>query len=134
MHKVLTDAAVKRAKPKLNKRGELTCSEIPDGGLPGLYLIVQPSGKKSWAVRYRHCGKPRKFTTGPYPRIHLADGRQAARKVIEQLKAAPDSVSVADFDTDCRDFGPAPSGSRSNLSEGAIRDFQKGRRLGHQIV
>ncbi|MEQ8227826.1 MAG: integrase arm-type DNA-binding domain-containing protein, partial [Rhodospirillales bacterium] len=39
--------------------------EIPDGLLPGLYLVVQPSGAKSWAIRYRHGGKPRKMTLGP---------------------------------------------------------------------
>jgi hypothetical protein len=27
-------------------------------------LVVQPSGAKSWAVRYRHAGKPRKLTLG----------------------------------------------------------------------
>src|SRR3546814_9190181 len=36
-----------------------------DALLPGLYLVVQPSGAKSWAVRYRHGGKPRKLTLGP---------------------------------------------------------------------
>lgn len=25
--------------------------EVPDGALVGLYLVVQPSGAKSWAVR-----------------------------------------------------------------------------------
>jgi integrase len=82
MPKVLTAPAVSGAKPKLDKRGELTRHEIPDGGLPGLYLIVQPSGKKSWAARYRHCGKARKLTIGPYPRIGLADARQSARKAL----------------------------------------------------
>ena len=36
--------------------------EIPDAFMPGLYLIVQPSGARSWAVRYRHHGRPRKHT------------------------------------------------------------------------
>jgi integrase len=27
--------------------------EIPDGGCPGLHLVVQPGGAKSWALRYR---------------------------------------------------------------------------------
>ena len=35
--------------------------EIPDPGCAGLYVVVQPSGKKSFAVRYRF-GKPRKLT------------------------------------------------------------------------
>jgi hypothetical protein len=36
--------------------------EIPDDYLRGFYLIVQPTGAKSWAVRYRHGGKPAKHT------------------------------------------------------------------------
>ena len=41
--------------------------EIPDGLLVGLYLVVQPSGAKSFAVRYRHAGQPRKLTLGAFP-------------------------------------------------------------------
>lgn len=55
-----------------------TRKEIPDGGMPGLYLVVQPSGAKSWAVRYRHVGKPKKLTIGAYPAFSLAEARSAA--------------------------------------------------------
>ena len=27
--------------------------ELADSGCPGLYLIIQPNGTKSWAVRFR---------------------------------------------------------------------------------
>jgi hypothetical protein len=40
------------------KSGELTRTELPDRGCKGLYLVVQPGGAKSWAVRYRYKGKP----------------------------------------------------------------------------
>jgi integrase len=40
--------------------------EIRDPGCAGLYLIVQPSGAKSWAFRYRHGDKPRKLTLGSW--------------------------------------------------------------------
>lgn len=46
--------------------GYVVRTEIPDAGLPGLYLVVQPSGSMSWAVRYRHAGRPRKMTIGPF--------------------------------------------------------------------
>src|SRR3954453_4272141 len=51
MAKPLTAAAVKRHGPGKNRR------EIPDGGCPGLHLVVQPSGSKSWALRYRRPDK-----------------------------------------------------------------------------
>ncbi len=58
MAKVLTAKAVENAKAGAARR------EIPDGGCRGLYLIVQPSGAKSWALRYRFAGRPAKLTLG----------------------------------------------------------------------
>ncbi|MGO8104905.1 tyrosine-type recombinase/integrase [Rhizobium leguminosarum] len=72
MAKVLTVKAIEATKPGASRR------EIPDGGFPGLYLIVQPSGVMSWAVRYRFDGKPKKHTVGPYPAFGLADARKSA--------------------------------------------------------
>lgn len=39
--------------------------EVPDGHTRGLFLIIQPSGVKSWALRYRFEGRPKKLTIGP---------------------------------------------------------------------
>ena len=50
-----------------------------------MYLIIQPSGVKSWAVRYRHDGKPRKHTLGTYPKLGLLEARGAARKAFETI-------------------------------------------------
>ena len=70
----LTARTVENTKPDRSCRREL-----PDGALPGFYLVVQPSGAKSWAVRYRVDGKPKKFTLGPYPRLSLAEARGQVR-------------------------------------------------------
>jgi integrase len=43
----LTAATVTQAKAGKARR------EIPDGGCAGLYLVIQPGGAKSWALRYR---------------------------------------------------------------------------------
>jgi integrase len=60
MAKVLTAAAVARLRAGKHRR------EIPDGGSPGLYLIVQVTGKKSFAMRFRRpSGKSCKLTLGP---------------------------------------------------------------------
>src|SRR5438445_5329232 len=53
----LTDAAAHKRKADPDKR-----VEIHDGN--GLYLVIQPSGAKSWAYRYRMEGKSRKLTLG----------------------------------------------------------------------
>jgi integrase len=72
----LTTRAVETIKPIALRQ------EIPDSLLPGLYLIVQPSGARSWAVRYRHNGRPRKHTLGPYPAIDLKSARALGSKVL----------------------------------------------------
>jgi integrase len=65
-----------------NKRPASERREIPDDYMRGLYLIVQPSGAKSWAVRYRHGGKSAKHTIGPYPVFGLKQARDAAAGVL----------------------------------------------------
>src|ERR1700745_410400 len=46
----------------------------------GLYFIVQPSGVRSWALRYRRKGdgKAIKHPIGSYPAVTLKDARSAA--------------------------------------------------------
>ncbi|MDI2103927.1 site-specific integrase [Bradyrhizobium sp. Mp64] len=66
MAKPLTPITVKNAKPGSERR------EVRDFGCQGLYLIIQPSGAKSWAYRYRFAGKPKKLTIGP---VYLSDGK-----------------------------------------------------------
>ena len=77
MAKALTVLTVERAKSDPERR-----LEIPDGALPGLYLVVQPSGAKSWALRYRNAGKPRKLTLGAFPGIGLVAARDLATTAI----------------------------------------------------
>jgi integrase len=69
--------------------------EIPDGGAGGLYLVIQPSGAKSWAVRYRHDGKPRKMTLGAWPATGLADARRAAERALDAVAKGDDPAADA---------------------------------------
>jgi integrase len=46
---------------------------------------VQPSGARSWAVRYRHGDRTRKLTLGPYPALDLKTARERGAK---ELRAA----------------------------------------------
>ncbi len=61
MAKTLTVKSVESIKPESARR------ELPDGAIRGLYLVIQPSGRKSWALRYRAptTGKTVKLTIGP---------------------------------------------------------------------
>ena len=51
----LTDVAIRNLKPGRERR------EVSDGGT-ALRVVVQPSGAKSFAIRYRFGGQPRKLT------------------------------------------------------------------------
>jgi integrase len=65
--------------------------EHPDQLLVGLHLVVQPSGHKSWAVRYRGAdGKNRKLTLGSYPLIPLAHARELGREALIKAKRGID--------------------------------------------
>jgi hypothetical protein len=61
----LTAIAVTRAKAKRDKAGRAVRTERPDPACRGLYLILQPSGARSWAIRYRTGGRTKKLTLGP---------------------------------------------------------------------
>lgn len=83
--------AVKLTVPFVeNAKGEASRREIGDAIVPGLWLVVQPSGSKSWACRYRSAGKPVKVTLGPYPLIGLADAREQARQTLEKVARGED--------------------------------------------
>ncbi len=75
----LTTKAVDALKPAQSRR------EIADDLARGLYLIVQPSGARSWAVRYRIDGRPVKDTIGSYPAVSLADAREQARERLAKI-------------------------------------------------
>ena len=85
MAKTLTVQSIERLKPEPDKR-----REIPDGLLVGLYFVIQPSGARSWAVRYRHGGKPRKLTLGGYPALDLGTARERAREALQAVAAGRD--------------------------------------------
>jgi integrase len=79
----LTAISVKAYRPQKKRR------EIADSKAVGLFLIVQPSGKKSWAVRLRRPdGRPAKLTLGV---VDLADKETAD----EATLGAPLSLAQA---------------------------------------
>ena len=84
MAKAFTTKAIEAAKPSDNRR------EIPDPALSGLYLVIQPSGVKSWALRYRYAGKPKKLTLGRWPVMGLMDARATATDAIEVVEHGND--------------------------------------------
>jgi integrase len=67
------------------RRAGASRREIPDDYLRGLYLIIQPTGAKSWAVRYRLGGKPTKHTIGSYPAFGLKEARDKGAEILRAV-------------------------------------------------
>lgn len=80
----LTDKGIERVRPGAER------VEIPDAAVPGLRLIVQPSGRKSWAVRTRVHGKTAKITVGPWPAYQLKEAREKAGDILKSASRGED--------------------------------------------
>ena len=64
----LTDTTARNAKPKGKPY------KISDSG--GVYLLVQPNGKKYWRLKYYFAGKEKLLSIGAYPVIGLSEARE----------------------------------------------------------
>ena len=85
---------------KLTARGvaALTSDGAPqaeyfDELTPGLALRVGRAGTKTWVVRYRANGRHRRLTLGRYPRLSLADARDAARDKLAAADSGEDPAA-----------------------------------------
>jgi integrase len=85
MSKTLTAASVANLKPQTKRY------ETPDGGQRGLLVVVFPSGKKSFIVRYRFAGRKRKLTLG---QVSLAAARKAAASALFDVHEGLDPAAA----------------------------------------
>jgi integrase len=88
----LTPKTIEHLKPRDRR------VEIPDSKADGLYLILQPSGHRSWATRYRANGTPTKLTLGSWPKVSLHDARVAAAEALKQVKQGNDPAAARKAD------------------------------------
>lgn len=74
---MLTDIALKNLKPdsKAYKRS--------DGG--GLFVVVQPNGRKHWGIAFRTAGRQKFLSGGSYPEVGLREARGWREAVKAQL-------------------------------------------------
>jgi integrase len=85
--KGLTVIAIEKLKPRPHRY------EIGDPGAQGLRVVVQPSGHKSFVLRYRFGGRPQKLTIGP-TMIGLAAARAEAATAVLQLAQGNDPAAA----------------------------------------
>jgi integrase len=88
MAKTFTTKFVENIKPSGKRQ------EIPDSKCAGLYLLLQPSGHRSWCCRYRFNGEQVKLGLGAWPVVSLLDARIAAAKAREQVAKGKDPATA----------------------------------------
>ena len=78
---------------------DLACSKAKPGPKPvklsdahGLYLLIKPSGMKSWRYNYRHQGKQKTIVLGEYPHLSLLDARIEHERLRQLVKAKIDPM------------------------------------------
>ena len=88
MARALTVRAIDAAKPHPKE-----ALEIPDGTVTGLYLVVQPSGAKSWAVRYRHRRRPAKADARAIPAARAGRRPHSAQETLRIVSEGNDPTA-----------------------------------------
>jgi integrase len=90
MAKILTDVSIRNLKPGPTAR------EVACGGARGLYLWIGATGAKSFVVRYRFGGRPRKLTLGRWvPPEDRKDAEKDAKTSTDPQVGDPMSLAVA---------------------------------------
>jgi integrase len=118
MTKALTVTRIDNAKATSSRQ------EIPDGLLVGLYLMVQPSGAKSFAVRYRYAGQPRKLTLGAFPAISLEAARDIGAKALRAAAEGRDpATEKQSAKGDAKRQAAEEIRGKRDLFENVARDF-----------
>jgi integrase len=82
----LTAKFIENVKPGTER------AEYVDDGCRGLYFIVQPTGRKAFAVRYRYKGTPKKLTLDSG--LTLAAAREAATAALRELERGNDPAAL----------------------------------------
>jgi integrase len=85
--KELTAVAIEKMRPRPYR------FEVGDGRAQGLRLLVSPNGHKSFIVRFRFGGRPKKYTIGPVT-IGLKAARSEAARVIFDVARGVDPTAV----------------------------------------
>lgn len=85
-HIIFTDASIQYLKPQ-SKRVVFWCK-----GLQGFGIRINPSGTKSWIVKYRIDDRQRFMTLGRYPKMSLHKARKAAAEAMDKIQHGIDAA------------------------------------------
>ena len=76
---------------EIQRRRGCSQDKLPDGASHGLRLVLHPTGRKSWIVRYRFKGRQRKLTLPGFP--SLAEARKACSEAMLEVARGVDPAT-----------------------------------------
>lgn len=92
----LTDLKVKSAKSGISRKTGKPCDGKHGDGA-GLWLLVKPSGAKSWVLRVQHMGRREDIGLGGYPAdLTLAEAREKAAALRKLARAGGNARAERD--------------------------------------
>ncbi len=87
----LTETAIKAAAKRAAE--SRTRIDLSDAALPGLWLRLTPTGRRTWVLSCRDSlGPTRRFPLGQHPTMGIAEARAAARTLREEIRKGADPI------------------------------------------
>jgi integrase len=131
--KMLLDSQIKRARPRKK------VYTLRDGG--GLFVIVHPTGKKYFQLRYSYGKRQRLMQLGPWPRVTLEQARADVQKHRDALRLQRDPITTRRLgklqkirDTEGTFASIGTQWLERNKSAWSERNYQRQKRLLHRIL
>ena len=88
-----------------NQMGKLNPKQVENLTEPGTYedgdglrLVVKPTGRKSWLLRFQLAGRRREMGLGSFPEVSLKKARQEASAKRSQLSDGVDPLAARDIE------------------------------------
>ena len=91
---VLKNLHLRRLKHAVNASGKATVAMHSVGKPKGLYLVVKPTGAKSWIFRKSISGTRRDIGLGGYPHVSLKRAQNKTNDVLTLIEKGIDPVSL----------------------------------------
>lgn len=90
---------------RVNQMGKLNPKQVENLTEPGTYedgdglrLVVKPTGRKSWLLRFQLAGRRREMGLGSFPEVSLKKARQEASAKRSQLSDGVDPLAARDIE------------------------------------
>jgi integrase len=116
------ESSVSKLNPK-QVENLITPGTYEDGS--GLRLVVKPSGRKSWLLRFQLAGRRREMGLGAYPEISLKNARLAANTQRALLATGIDPLAARDAERQARQDAQQASEARQITFESLALDYQQ---------